>query len=64
MKRYNITNDTKGGIKAVESNTGHWMVAAEVERMLEDVKPSADGIFAHIDRLTNKYKTKGKYNGN
>ena len=38
MKRYNITNDTKGGIKAVESNTGHWMVAAEVERMLQDLK--------------------------
>ena len=38
MKRYNITNDTKGGIKAVESNTGHWMLASEVERMLQDLK--------------------------
>ena len=37
MKRYNITNDTKGGIKAVESSTGHWMLAGEVERMLEDM---------------------------
>ena len=38
MKRYNITNDMQGGIKAVESSTGHWMLAGEVERMLQDLK--------------------------
>ena len=71
MKRYNITNDQKGGIKAVESNTGHWMLAAEVERMLQDLKPSKRGnafddadweeyFFKHCEEL----KQKGNDNGN
>ena len=66
MKRYNITNDMQGGIKAVESNTGHWMLAGEVERMLEDVKL----INVVVDQTDNKpiiyngLKSTEKDNGN
>lgn len=39
MKKYNIENDQKGGVKITESATGHWMLSGEVDRMLEDLKP-------------------------
>ena len=63
MKRYNITNDTKGGIKAVESNTGHWMLAGEVERMLEDM---CDDILedAQNEDWINREDEKEQDNGN
>lgn len=63
MKKYDIVNDQKGGIKAVESSTGHWMLASEVERMQDDGR--SDLFRVPFDTAyCEEEETKGDDNGN